>query len=122
MAGTNETQRIVITGINLKNTGVTALFTPNQQQFYVTAVRLVIAAATALTIGASVSVGTTGGSNTDLCASLVTGLTALNTCLDMTVLAARPVIQPATAININVSLAATGTSGTLTVILEGFYM
>lgn len=123
MTGTNDTQRNAITGvINLKATGITAIFTPNQQQFYVTAIRLVVNAATALTIGASLSVGTTAGSNTDLCASLVTGLTGLNTCLDMTMLSARPVIQAGIPINVNVGLAATGTSGTLTVIIEGFYL
>lgn len=120
--GSNETQRLVIAGINVKNTGVTALFTPAQQQFFVSKINCVIAAASGLVVGPTLSIGTTGGSNIDICASVATGLTGLNTCIDMAMIAGRPVIQTGTAINLNISVAATGTSGSLTMILEGFYM
>lgn len=49
--GSNETQRLVIAGINVKNTGVTALFTPAQQQFFVSKINCVIAAASGLVVG-----------------------------------------------------------------------
>lgn len=121
MPSTNETQRMVVTGINIKTTGVTALFNPSQQQFFVTNVRAIYSAASSIAVGPTLSLGTTTGSNIDLCASVALGLTAVNTGLDMTLLSGRPVIPIGTAVNLNISVAATGTSGTLTIILEGFY-
>ena len=117
---------IETTGVSLKALATTAVgVTENgTRRFYPLWVVVSCDAATAITIGASVSVGTTN-------ANEILGITVLTSVLTanqlLTVMAPSPTtppqasIAPNTTLNVKVTTAATGTTQTATVRVFGFY-
>jgi len=109
-----------VTGINAKSTGATTIFTTEGERFHPLFIVTEITAATSLTIGATASVGTNSSSFNNIMAASVTG-TTVNNMLPNALSALTDSVAPGTAVKVNVSIAATGTSGTLSVTVIGFY-
>jgi hypothetical protein len=109
-----------VTGVNAKSTGATTIFTTEGERFHPLFVVAEITAASALTIGATVSVGTNSTSFNNIMAASVTG-TTLNNMLPNALSALTDSVAPGTAVKVNVSVGAVGTSGTMSVTVIGFY-
>lgn len=124
MSFDGQTIRFSATGINAKNTGATTIgTTPNNgKQFIVTRVIVECTAASAISVAPVVSVGQNSASYNDIAtavAALVVGANTVNIAAPLAGVAVS--VAPNTAIKANVSVAATGTSQTLNVHVEGFY-
>jgi hypothetical protein len=109
-----------VTGLNMKSTGATTIFTTEGERFHPLFCLAEITAASSLTIGASVSVGTNSSTFNNILAASVTG-TTVNNMLPNALSALTDSVAPGTAVKANISIAATGTSGTLSVSVIGFY-
>jgi len=113
------------TGIDGKTTGATLIgTTPNNGlTFHPMFVTVKVTAATAILAVASVSVGQTGASYSDIMAiAPITGLTAANKMINFTVgLSAIDAIAANTGIYVNVTTGATATTCTLSVAVHGYY-
>jgi len=109
-----------VTGINAKSTGATTIFTTEGERFHPLFVVAEITAASALTVGATVSVGTNSASFNNIMAASVTG-TTINNMLPNALSALTDSVAPGTAVKVNVSVGAVGTSGTMSVTVIGFY-
>lgn len=116
-------QIMTIAGVNAKTTGATVIFTTESvSNFYVTGVTVESTSATAITVPATLSVGTNAATyNNILAAGAMTSLTAANLFSMLLPTVASVVVAASTAINVNISVAATGTSQTLTVGVQGYY-
>jgi len=113
--------RYTLTGINIKTTGATTVFTTdNGPRFHPLFVIFEITTAVALTIGATLSLGITSVAFADIAAAVVIGTTA-NKMLPNALSALIDSIPPNTDVKVNVSIAATGTSGTARVDIIGYY-
>lgn len=110
-------------GIDAKTVTNTAIVTTQPGRNWITTGVVVrCTAANAITVGATVSIGTNaGGGYTDIVGATALTTLAAGDCMRLTL--ASPYIQvPAsTAVHINVSVAATGTSQTIEANLIGYY-
>ncbi len=111
----------ILTGVDLKTTGTTIVFTTDSgRRFHPLFVVFEVTAATAITIGATVSLGITSAAFADIVAAVVVS-TAANKMLPNALSALLDSIPPGTDVKVNVSVAATGTSGTMRVDVIGYY-
>jgi hypothetical protein len=111
-------------GIDLKTVASTLLFTTENagKKFIPTRANFIVTAASGLTLPATVSIGTNASSyNNILVATALTGLVAAEKVLPTPLTTAIDRVAANTGIYANVSIAATGISGTLAVDIEGYY-
>lgn len=110
----------------MKSTGATAIQTSENgtQRFMPLQVIIECTAASAIVGAATISVGTNASSyNNLLAATALTGVTAANNMLGFNLpLVATSSVAANTAINVNVTLAATGTSQVARVDVLGYYV
>lgn len=108
----------IVSTINAKNTGTTALYTvPTGKTAIITSTYIRCTAATAITVGPSVDIGVTAG---DIYPN--TALTTLNAANKQFGFFSTGIAQSPTAgqtVNLNINTAATGTSMTIEVIMLG---
>lgn len=110
-----------VTGIDAKTVAATTLFTTDGgARFHPLFIVVEVTAATALTIGGTASIGTNAATYTNVLAALTTG-TTVNSMLPNALSALTDSIAPGTAVKFNLTVAATGTSGVLSVVVVGFY-
>jgi hypothetical protein len=110
--------------MNFKNTGATLLMTTENgtRSFHVTGVTIQSVAASAITIAATMSIGTNSSFYNNIVAStLLTGLTAVSTDYPVSLITAIGAIPANTGIYANVGTAATGTSQTGNIVILGYY-
>lgn len=110
----------------MKSTGATAIQTSENgtQRFMPLQVIIECTAASAIVGAATISVGTNASSyNNLLAATALTGVTAANNMLGFNLpLVATSSVAANTAINVNVTIAATGTSQVARVDILGYYV
>lgn len=115
----------ILTGINLKTTGATKIFTTpnNGLRFYPDKVTFEITAATAITVAGAASVGTNASTyNNILSISTLTGAAAVNNILSFALdLVVTNSVAPNTDIYVNITLGITATSATGSVTILGHY-
>lgn len=110
-----------VTGVDVKTSGATTIFTTDGgARFHPLFVIVEIASASALTIGGTASVGTNSATYNNVLAAMTTG-TTVNSMLPNALSALTDSIAPSTAVKLNLSVAATGVSGTLSVTIIGAY-
>lgn len=111
-----------ITGIDLKATGATTIFTTDSggDRFHPLFTLIEVTAQSGLAIGSTYSIGTNASSYNDILTSAVSGITS-NKMLPTAMSALTDSVAPGTAVKINISVAATGTSGTCSASVIGFY-
>lgn len=121
-AGTTQSLiRYTLTAVDLKTTGATTVFTSNTgARFHPLFIVFEVESATALTVGATVSLGVTAAAYTDVVAGVTVGTTA-SKMLPNSLSALTDSIAPGTAVKVNVSVAAIGTSGTFRCDVLGYY-
>jgi len=110
--------------INLKNTGATLISATksNAGNFYARVIRVVITSATAITVPATISIGTNSTSyNNILVATALTALTTVDTILTIPLAAVSSLVASEGEIYANVSVAALGTSISATIDIIGDY-
>lgn len=113
-----------IAGVNAKNTGITTVFTTENgtQNFYPTAVYIESTAASSIATPISVCVGTNAASyNNIMAVSAATGLITSGLHMPLPLSVVTAVVPANTAIVANITIAAVGTSQTITIHVEGFY-
>lgn len=112
----------VVTGIDLKTTGATTIFTTDSggDRFHPLFTIIEVTAQSGLAVGSTYSIGTNASSYNNILASAVSGITS-NKMLPTAMSALTDSIAPETAVKINISVAATGTSGSCSVSVIGFY-
>lgn len=120
--------RFVTRAINLKNTGSTDLVASlrtSTQRFVVTAIYIHYTTATAITVNPTLDVHVNGGSGNVVASAILSGTIATNNVLSL------PLVTPVlaggigasqSAIVLNVSVGATGTTLTADVHVLGFYV
>jgi hypothetical protein len=120
--GHQDLIRYTVGGINIKNTGATAVLTTGAGagNFHITQALLEVTAANTLTVGATLSVGTNSSTWNNIVPATVLG-TAANQMTPLPPAALTLSVAPSTLINANISIAAIGVSGTASVTLIGFY-
>lgn len=121
VAVTQNLTRYTLTAVDLKTTGATTVFTSNTgARFHPLFVVFEVESATALSVGATVSLGVTAAAYTDVVAGVTVGTTA-SKMLPNSLSALTDSVAPGTAVRVNVSIAAIGTSGTFRVDVIGYY-
>jgi len=107
--------------IDVKTAGANALTAPGAaaQQFTPTEAVFVCTAATALNGDTEITIGTTGGGTDILVATTLTGMNTVGEKFVVPLSGLVPAIAGASALDITVTSADTGTSGTMTGILRG---
>lgn len=114
----------LVNNVNSKNTGQTLIFAvPSGVTFYPQSIRVVCSAASAITVPAIISIGTTAGSYIDILPlTALAGLTGANGLLNLPISALVSTVAANTPIYVNVGTAATGASQTLSVHIIGSYI
>lgn len=111
----------VVTGVDIKSATSTTIFTTDEGgRFHPLFVVVELTSASSLTIGGTASVGTNASSYNNIMPAAVTG-TTLNKMLPNALSALTDSVAPNTAVKLNISIAATGTSGTLSCTVVGYY-
>ena len=121
---TNDIVRYSVAGIDAKTTGNTTLFTTDPGRVFVPiAVVAYCSAATAITVAATITIGTNSTAYDNLVASsILSGLTAAGLfTTPVYTLGATPV-APGTDVVLKIGTAATGTSQTIEIDIIGFYL
>lgn len=110
--------------LNLKNTGSTVVFTPpfsGGVSYFLRSLFVECTEATNIAVPASISMGTNSPNYDNILPiSLLTGLTSAGLAIRIPATLEVPVSKD-TPIRINVTTAATGTSQTVDLFLDGFY-
>lgn len=120
----NDLVRYSVSGIDAKTTGTTTLFTTDAGRVFVpTSVMVYCSAATAITVAASISIGTNGATYDNLVApGILSGLTAAGLFTIPVLTVGGTAATASTAVVLNITTAATGTSQTIEVDVIGFYL
>lgn len=108
-------------GVDAKTTGATTIFTTDVgRRFRPLLTSFEMTAANTITVGATVSVGITASAYSDIISASVVGTTA-NKMLPFPPATLIDSIAGGTDVKVNVSVAATGVSGTFRVDIFGYY-
>lgn len=120
----NDLVRYSVSGIDAKTTGTTTLFTTDAGRVFVpTSVVVYCSAATAITVPASISIGTNGAAYDNMVApSTLSALTAAGLFTVPVLTVGGTAATASTAVVLNITTAATGTSQTIEVDVIGFYL
>lgn len=115
-------QFIPKTGIDAKSVANTTLWTNNgTTNFVVTGASVVCTAATSITIGPTIGIGTAAGTSDIISATAMGALTTASKAFRYSLSGTLTVIAPAGSLFGNVTVAATGTSQTLTINVTGYW-
>lgn len=116
--------RYSVSGIDAKTTGTTTLFTSDAGRVFVpTSVTVYCDAATAITVAASISIGTNSTAYDNLVAnSLLSGLTSAGKFTTPIYTLGATAVTASTDVVLKVNTAATGTSQTFQVDIVGYYL
>jgi hypothetical protein len=119
-----ELRMISVTGVSATAIAATQIGTTENgtQSFHPLYVVFVMNAASSLTIAGAASVGTNSSTyNNVIAITTLTGLTTIGQMLPVPIVTAIGKIAANTAIFVNVTTGATGTSGTIDIHVIGFY-
>lgn len=120
--GHQDLIRYTVTGIDAKTVANTAILTTpaGAGNFHVALVIVEMTAANSLTVGATISVGTNSATFNNIIPATV-GQIVLNAYAALMPVAGTVSVPPGTLVNARVSVGATGTSGTVSVTVIGYY-
>src|SRR5258707_969924 len=111
----------ITTGINLKNTGATTLYTnATGKKVVITQIIVRVTAASVYTVAAQVSVGQNSATYNDILANVILNSLAVDAIDILTPAVANLAVAPAPAIKLIVNPGATATTATGSVVLIGF--
>lgn len=117
----NSLHVLSITPINAKVTGATTLYTvPTGKTAIITSAVIRCSAATAITNGPTIGIGTATGTNDIFALAAANALTTTTTIFGFSLVGMSVKVATGTAIKLNVGTASTGTSQTITVDLIGY--
>lgn len=121
---TNDIVRYSVAGIDAKTTGNTTLFTTDPGRVFVPiAVVAYCSAATAITVAATITIGTNSTAYDNLVASsILSGLTAAGLFTTPVYTLGATAVTPGTDVVLKIGTAATGTSQTIEIDIVGFYL
>lgn len=111
-------------GINAKTVANTTIFTPVPagKQFIITGIIIRCTAASAITIGPTLGIGTASGTNDIFASTVLTALTTTNDVFGFALVGMSKAVAAAGSVFLNLGTAATGTSQTIVADIKGYFI